>query len=385
MSGRRNNWANQDINFQKIIERKIGLHLQQSMNNNHNSTTFNSNIFPIIGNIQSDPTQIIQQKLYSDQQNQLNSLISALESKSHLNQNKYSFQNSWKSKYPIQQPSYDDFIKFIKEMEILARENPNFFQEEMQRRNPKFYGCNYPIPFPVSYAMRIYYPNSIPLHPLGVAPNKFEPKNNIEVDEHSNKGATDLSNPFYISEEDKSQNQKFSSEISVVQNELHKKEQEIINLKKEQEEKDKKHKQELEELQKKSDLILQCEVTPDKIFEAENFKKEIEISQKKIKKDLEIGKVKEQISDINKTLQEKYFCPITHAVFTDPVLADDGFTYERQYIEDWLKGSDFSPMTNEKLTTKSIISNRHVKNLISDLNETKASLEEKLKEMLKEN
>lgn len=38
-------------------------------------------------------------------------------------------------------------------------------------------------------------------------------------------------------------------------------------------------------------------------------------------------------------------CPITMCIFLDPVLASDGFFYERQAIETWLNKSNKSPVT----------------------------------------
>ena len=42
-------------------------------------------------------------------------------------------------------------------------------------------------------------------------------------------------------------------------------------------------------------------------------------------------------------------CPITQDVFEDPVVLDDGHTYERKSIKDWLERHGTSPMTNEEL------------------------------------
>lgn len=42
---------------------------------------------------------------------------------------------------------------------------------------------------------------------------------------------------------------------------------------------------------------------------------------------------------------EKYWCPITGEVMDDPVIAADGYTYERSAIEDWLSRSKESPIT----------------------------------------
>ena len=36
-------------------------------------------------------------------------------------------------------------------------------------------------------------------------------------------------------------------------------------------------------------------------------------------------------------------------LMADPVVASDGFTYERKSIEDWMEGHDVSPTTNQPL------------------------------------
>jgi hypothetical protein len=48
----------------------------------------------------------------------------------------------------------------------------------------------------------------------------------------------------------------------------------------------------------------------------------------------------------------KYFCSITGQIMVDPVVAADGYTYERKAIEKWLEAHDVSPTTNEILKNK---------------------------------
>lgn len=55
-------------------------------------------------------------------------------------------------------------------------------------------------------------------------------------------------------------------------------------------------------------------------------------------------------------------CSITLQIFRDPVVAEDGFTYEREAIEKWLQNSDKSPNTGLPLSGKLLISNKYVKN-----------------------
>ena len=56
--------------------------------------------------------------------------------------------------------------------------------------------------------------------------------------------------------------------------------------------------------------------------------------------------------DISRAL----YCPLTHQIMFDPVLAGDGICYEREAIEYWFMDHDTSPMTNVLLQNKSLIS-----------------------------
>lgn len=57
-------------------------------------------------------------------------------------------------------------------------------------------------------------------------------------------------------------------------------------------------------------------------------------------------------------------CPITLELFVDPVLAEDGHTYERSAIVEWIKyHQGTSPLTRQPLKIKELKSNRLVKQL----------------------
>ena len=58
-------------------------------------------------------------------------------------------------------------------------------------------------------------------------------------------------------------------------------------------------------------------------------------------------------------------CPITKAFMIDPVMAEDGYTYDKRAIERWfsLKGA-VSPMTNEKMSSTALILNRGARSMI---------------------
>lgn len=51
----------------------------------------------------------------------------------------------------------------------------------------------------------------------------------------------------------------------------------------------------------------------------------------------------------------------------DPVLTEDGHTYERECIQDWLKYRNTSPLTNIKLSSKKLIPNIALRKLIIEL------------------
>ena len=51
----------------------------------------------------------------------------------------------------------------------------------------------------------------------------------------------------------------------------------------------------------------------------------------------------------------------------DPVVASDGFTYERRYIQEWITCNKArSPMTNQPLSRLLLFSNSTLKSLISN-------------------
>ncbi|CAI5465193.1 unnamed protein product [Closterium sp. Yama58-4] len=55
--------------------------------------------------------------------------------------------------------------------------------------------------------------------------------------------------------------------------------------------------------------------------------------------------------------EEKLMCPLSKTRMQDPVIAADGYTYERRYIEKWFKDSSVSPKTGKPLSHKALIPN----------------------------
>lgn len=51
-------------------------------------------------------------------------------------------------------------------------------------------------------------------------------------------------------------------------------------------------------------------------------------------------------------------------LFEDPVIASDGYTYERSAIEDWISRGKRSPMTNQPLQNSVLISNHTLRGAV---------------------
>ncbi|CAF1204336.1 unnamed protein product [Adineta ricciae] len=77
------------------------------------------------------------------------------------------------------------------------------------------------------------------------------------------------------------------------------------------------------------------------------------------------------INNIQKMSQENLLnsitCCITKAILHDPVVASDGFTYEREAIENWFKTSNRSPMTNQELENLELKPNYAIKSILQML------------------
>ena len=67
----------------------------------------------------------------------------------------------------------------------------------------------------------------------------------------------------------------------------------------------------------------------------------------------------------------QHTCPITHEIMKDPVIAGDGFTYERKAIEEHFNRNGVrSPMTRQEIG-RTLITNRGIKNAIDHYHEQK--------------
>ena len=63
---------------------------------------------------------------------------------------------------------------------------------------------------------------------------------------------------------------------------------------------------------------------------------------------------------------KEFICPISQELFINPVIADDGHTYEESAIKRWFSGGKLkSPLTNEYLKSDKLIPNKTLANLVN--------------------
>jgi len=90
--------------------------------------------------------------------------------------------------------------------------------------------------------------------------------------------------------------------------------------------------------------------------------------------------LKAEVVDLAKELAKEegdgIICPITRCPFDDPVIASDGFTYEREAIEQWLRSNNRSPQTNQMLQNRLLIPNRTLKSQLENMVSTVARIED---------
>eukprot|EP01090_Pellita_catalonica_P018752 TRINITY_DN6156_c0_g1_i1.p1 TRINITY_DN6156_c0_g1~~TRINITY_DN6156_c0_g1_i1.p1 ORF type:complete len:750 (+),score=175.71 TRINITY_DN6156_c0_g1_i1:2062-4311(+) len=81
-------------------------------------------------------------------------------------------------------------------------------------------------------------------------------------------------------------------------------------------------------------------------------------------------KIEEQKkADAEQEIPEEFCCPITQDIMTDPVIAEDGHTYERKSIKEWVDKHGTSPMTREKISKDILIVNRVLRSQIETFQE----------------
>jgi uncharacterized protein YegL len=63
-------------------------------------------------------------------------------------------------------------------------------------------------------------------------------------------------------------------------------------------------------------------------------------------------------------IPEHLICPISGTLFKEPVLAPDGYTYEKSLIVEWLKNNNTSPFTRQLMSISDLTVNRSVKEAV---------------------
>ena len=63
-------------------------------------------------------------------------------------------------------------------------------------------------------------------------------------------------------------------------------------------------------------------------------------------------------------IPDEYKCPIGMDIFSDPVIASDGHTYERENITKWLEKNPYSPMTRQPMSLGNLITNYALRDAI---------------------
>jgi hypothetical protein len=61
-----------------------------------------------------------------------------------------------------------------------------------------------------------------------------------------------------------------------------------------------------------------------------------------------------------------FYCPISCQIMHDPVVLEDGHTYEQRHIAKWLESKNTSPVTGAPLPSKNMFPNHAMRNGISE-------------------
>eukprot|EP01130_Rhizamoeba_saxonica_P002217 TRINITY_DN12067_c0_g1_i1.p1 TRINITY_DN12067_c0_g1~~TRINITY_DN12067_c0_g1_i1.p1 ORF type:complete len:757 (-),score=186.65 TRINITY_DN12067_c0_g1_i1:30-2300(-) len=81
------------------------------------------------------------------------------------------------------------------------------------------------------------------------------------------------------------------------------------------------------------------------------------------------------MNEENPEVPASFYCPITHDIMIDPVMDNDGNSYERGAITDWLQQNQTSPITREPLQLSDLRPNRALRESIESFREQHPDLE----------
>lgn len=84
-----------------------------------------------------------------------------------------------------------------------------------------------------------------------------------------------------------------------------------------------------------------------------------------------IDELRTRMESLSSGIPDEFICPITRELMKDPVIASDGYSYEREAMESWIhKKKRTSPMTNLALPSLVLTPNRTLKMAINRWLET---------------
>ncbi|XP_066882211.1 WD repeat, SAM and U-box domain-containing protein 1 isoform X6 [Kogia breviceps] len=84
-----------------------------------------------------------------------------------------------------------------------------------------------------------------------------------------------------------------------------------------------------------------------------------------------IEELRTKMKTLSSGIPDEFICPITRELMKDPVIASDGYSYEKEAMENWIsKKKRTSPMTNLVLPSVVLIPNRTLKMAIDRWLET---------------
>jgi len=66
------------------------------------------------------------------------------------------------------------------------------------------------------------------------------------------------------------------------------------------------------------------------------------------------------------SIPQSFICPITHDIMGEPVIAPDGYTYDKDAIITWLSNHNTSPITKQYMTVSQLVPNRALKDSIDE-------------------
>ena len=72
-------------------------------------------------------------------------------------------------------------------------------------------------------------------------------------------------------------------------------------------------------------------------------------------------------------MHDSLLCPLTLEVFREPVIAEDGHSYERHAIISWLRQHNTSPLTSEHISIEGLRPNRTLKKLVDEFEQVNRS------------